>query len=137
MSRLKAEVFKKNTVRTSATIFIEEVHSFDNFDSVCGGSGEKPWGAPKVISTSGSLIRQITVHGVLMIIGWGFFFPQELLLLNLGSIAQMLCGLRSIESFNLLAFCLLSLLEALLSRTLEHWMKRVMKVCITSMPPWG
>jgi len=84
MSRLKAEVFKKNTVRTSATIFIEEVHSFDNFDSVCGGSGEKPWGAPKVISTSGSLIRQITVHGVLVIIGWGFFLPTGAIIAKFG-----------------------------------------------------
>eukprot|EP00979_Chaetoceros_neogracilis_P005916 scaffold1143_cov214-Chaetoceros_neogracile.AAC.6 len=78
---LKAEVVKSSSSRTPTTIAIKSVHEFEEFDTVCGGKVYVP---PRIITSSGILSRQITAHGVLMIIGWGLLLPTGAIISKFG-----------------------------------------------------
>lgn len=76
---LMATVVDMGTDNTPPLINIadaSDIDLFENFESVCGANATSFIPPNGMITSSGSLVRPILIHGSLMLIGWGVLLPS-------------------------------------------------------------
>lgn len=73
-----------NTPPTINVVDAGDIHSFEDFASVCGENAPIFTPPNGMVTTGGSLVRPILIHGSLMLIAWGLLLPTGVMVAAFG-----------------------------------------------------